>query len=90
MLSRSLVLFAAIAFAAAANVRSTLTSRALAGTPPTKDDGGKCPADATLCDTGGCCAQGTFCQATDEEGTVFVCLSDKDIPGSTPTVAPTH
>ncbi|KAH7098945.1 hypothetical protein BKA62DRAFT_660193 [Auriculariales sp. MPI-PUGE-AT-0066] len=60
-----------------------LTAR---GTDPIPDDNGHCPEFAQLCDTGGCCLSGTFCQATDEEGTVFECVTDRDIPGSTPTI----
>ncbi|KZV98210.1 hypothetical protein EXIGLDRAFT_728672 [Exidia glandulosa HHB12029] len=66
-----------------AAIPRTLLQARQDGSPPFPDDNGVCPDDASLCPTGGCCSAGTFCQATDEEGTIFVCLSDRDIPGST-------
>ncbi|EJD38415.1 hypothetical protein AURDEDRAFT_172496 [Auricularia subglabra TFB-10046 SS5] len=67
-------------------VPKTLVRGRQSGTPPTPDDNGHCPETANLCPTGGCCDNGTFCQAIDEEGTVFICVTDRDIPGSTPPI----
>src|SRR5262245_57406552 len=56
------------------------------GTPPLPDNNGVCTdydPFAQLCPTGGCCLPGSFCLATDEEGTIFVCATDRTIPGST-------
>lgn len=73
-----------------APVPSTLLVARQDGTPPTPDDNGHCPDTANLCPTGGCCDNGTFCQATDEEGTIFLCVTDRTIPGSTPPFPDDH
>lgn len=53
-----------------------MTDRDIPGsTEPIPDDNGTCAAGLELCPTGGCCA--TECEATDDEGTVFVCAARK-------------
>ncbi|KZV85562.1 hypothetical protein EXIGLDRAFT_841354 [Exidia glandulosa HHB12029] len=64
-------------------VENTLHKRA----GPTKASKGTCATGAQQCLSGDCCAEGSFCLATNSKRTTFICATDRSLSSSSPPIS---